>query len=874
MTQGSHGTVVNNGSNVRYTPNANFHGSDSFTYTISDGHGGTDTATVTVTVNSVSDPPAAMDDVTSTNEDTPVPVDVLANDTDPDGDILTVTSVTQGTHGTVVNNGSDVSYVPNANFHGSDSFTYTVSDGHGGMDTATVTVMVGAVNDPPVALDDAASTQEDSPVTVDVLINDTDVDGDALMIVGTSAAANGTVEVNIDGTITYTPAPGFNGPDSFTYTVSDGHGGTGTATVTVTVMAVGDWIDVITYAAEEITPVSAVLHGLLADEGEGPCEASFQYWQLASTDVLKTAPLGNVRTGDHFRTLVTGLKPATTYRYFAFARNSSGFARGAPVEFTTPARLTVSSTEGGTVVMPGIGEFFYPTPGDVVVSAVVTDPNYYFWCWQGTAAAKIQDINLPNTTVFVDGDDTLTAAFLKKTVVLPDDRGPASCRCTEFSTSQYWVLGGPAHELDAALKHVYDITGVSPGGRPPLPGTSLAEDTLPVANERWWPTDVLWGSDRSGLLLPDGLCPSVHVWVSGYMRTRVSVQMTWHPAEGIVSEIFTEGMPYEPVLENVEPTPLAPPHLVQEFTLDDGWHHSTYTWELSPGVEIVTFNIRGRIVVDTLIVDTCTVMPVWSDIIHVDDNALSDPGPNDISISDPLECGTPQRPFDSIQEGIDFATDGALVLVHDGRYTEIIDLSGKAITVAAQWLVDPNILGPSIIDSLGFGPVVRMTSGEGHNCLLSGFTILGNREPNRPTVSCNGSGALISHCAVCGNMSLGDLGATVVCMASETKFINCTLTGNRTGPGSAVFWFVDSPNVRVLNTIVWGNDGPAMAVLSGSRPGYITATSREDGRAPASLTCPRTLRIPDAGTTRALATISLTTSGHRAIITCAAATAG
>ncbi len=818
VTQGTHGTVVNNGSNVSYAPNANFHGSDSFTYAVSDGHGGTDTATVSVTVSSINDSPVAVDDAVSTNEDTPITIDVLANDMDVDGDTLTITSVTQGIHGTVVNNGSNVGYTPTANFHGPDSFTYTISDGHGGTDTATVTVMVVSANDPPVAVDDAASTQEDASVTVEVLMNDTDVDGDTLTVVGTSSTTNGTVVVNPDGTITYTPGDGFSGPDSFTYTVSDGHGGTGTATVTITVASVLDWIDVITQAADRITPTSAMLHGLLADEGEGPCEASFQYWILGSTDVLKTVPLSNIRTGKLWETLVTGLKPGTTYRYFAFARNSWGFARGVPVDFTTPVRLAVSSTKGGTVVAPGLGEFLYPKPGDVAVTATVTDPNYYFWCWQGTAAAKVQDINQPNTTVFVDGNDTLIAAFLKNTNDLPDDRGPASCRCTEFSTSQYWVLGDPSYQPDAALQHVYDITGVSPGGRPPLPGTSLAEDSLPVVSERWWPTDVLWHSDRTGLLLPDGLRPSVRVWVSGYLRTKVTVQMTWHPVEGIDSEVFTKDMPYEPVFENVEPTPLAPPHVEQESTLDNGWRHVTYVWELSPGAEIVTFAIRGRIVVDTLIVDTCTIMPAWSDIIHVDDNARFDPGPNDITISDPLEIGTPQHPFDSIQEGIDFARDGDLVLVHDGRYTETIDLSGKAITVATQWLVDPNILGPSIIDSLGMGPVVRMASGEGNNCLLSGFTILGNREPNRPTVSCNGSGALISHCAICGNMSLGDLGATVVCMDSEMKFINCTLTGNRTGPNGAVFWFVDSPSVRVLNTIIWGNDGPAMAVLSGSAP--------------------------------------------------------
>ena len=179
-----------------YTPSANFHGSDSFTYTISDGHGGTDTATVTVTVGSANDPPEAVDDTTSTDEDTPVPVNVLANDTDVDGDTLTVASVTQGSHGAVVNNGSNVSYTPSANFHGSDSFTYMISDGHGGTDTATVTVTVGSVNDPPVAVDDTTSTDEDTPVPVNVLANDTDSDGDTLTVASVTQGSHGTVVNN------------------------------------------------------------------------------------------------------------------------------------------------------------------------------------------------------------------------------------------------------------------------------------------------------------------------------------------------------------------------------------------------------------------------------------------------------------------------------------------------------------------------------------------------------------------------------------------------------------------------------------------------------------------------------------------------------
>jgi hypothetical protein len=241
VTQPTHGTVTNNSTDITYTPDLNYNGTDSFTYTVSDGNGAYDTATVSMTVNAVNDNPVANDDTASTDEDTAVNVDVLSNDTDVDtGDTLTVDSVTQPTHGTVINNGTDITYTPDLNYNGTDSFTYTVSDGNGAYDTATVTMTVNAVNDNPVANDDTASTDEDTAVNVDVLSNDSDVDtGDTLTVDSVTQPTHGTVTNN--GTdITYTPDLNYNGTDSFTYTVSDGNGGTDTATVTMTVNAVND----------------------------------------------------------------------------------------------------------------------------------------------------------------------------------------------------------------------------------------------------------------------------------------------------------------------------------------------------------------------------------------------------------------------------------------------------------------------------------------------------------------------------------------------------------------------------------------------------------------------------------------------------------
>ncbi len=214
-------------------PATNFNGTDTFTYTVSDGHGGTATAIVTVTVTPVNDPPVAGDDSATTPEDTAVMVSVLGNDSDVDGDTLSVASVTQGAHGTVAINGDGtVTYTPAPNFNGTDTFTYTVSDGFTA-DEAEVTVTVAPVNDAPVALDDTATTDAGTPVTVPVLTNDTDIDGDTLTVTAVGSAGNGSAVLSADGTVTYTPAPGFSGTDTFSYTVVDGNGGEASAVVTV-----------------------------------------------------------------------------------------------------------------------------------------------------------------------------------------------------------------------------------------------------------------------------------------------------------------------------------------------------------------------------------------------------------------------------------------------------------------------------------------------------------------------------------------------------------------------------------------------------------------------------------------------------------------
>jgi|GEM_PF-1247577 len=180
--------------------------------------------------------PVTANDTLTTSVGVAASVQPLLNDSDPDGDALTITAVGTPAHGTVSLVGGTITYTPTAGYVGADSFTYTVSDGKGGTKTGTVNVTVQGANQAPVAVNDSATTSAGQAVTFNPLSNDSDPDGDTLVISSVGAAANGIV-TKTNNAITYTPANGFTGVDSFTYTISDGRGGTKTATVTVTVTA-------------------------------------------------------------------------------------------------------------------------------------------------------------------------------------------------------------------------------------------------------------------------------------------------------------------------------------------------------------------------------------------------------------------------------------------------------------------------------------------------------------------------------------------------------------------------------------------------------------------------------------------------------------
>ena len=233
----------------------------------------TSTALLLSVVEAPNNAPVAVDDAVTIDENTTVLIDAAANDTDPDGDPLTVATVAGPANGTAAVEDGRVRYTPFPNFVGTDAFAYVVSDGRGGTGEGQITVAVQDVAVAPVARNDARTTRQGEAVTVRPLRNDSDPQGDALTLVSVGSPAGGTASVSGDGVL-YTPAPDYIGRDSFSYTVRDASGNASTATITAIVLA-GPTLPGTTVYAEDF-------------EGDGPPPG----WSDPTTD---TAPATGAR---------------------------------------------------------------------------------------------------------------------------------------------------------------------------------------------------------------------------------------------------------------------------------------------------------------------------------------------------------------------------------------------------------------------------------------------------------------------------------------------------------------------------------------------------------------------------------------------------
>ncbi len=390
-----------------YTPAADFHGEDSFSYTVTDG-AATATGTVSLTVSPENDGPVVgAVDLGATAEDTTFTFsadDLLAQASDVDGDALTVTSVSvDPAYGTLVDNGAgSYSFTPAENWHGSDvPFSFTVSDGTESV-TSTATLEVTAVNDGPVAVEDRFAGGEDRALSGAVLDNDRDVDGDSLSVVaGTyETAEGGTVVLAADGRFTYTPAADFHGEDSFSYTVTDG-AATATGTVSLTVSPENDGpvvgaVDLgataedttFTFSADDllaqasdvdgdaltVTSVSVdPAYGTLVDNGAGSYSFTpAENWHGSDVPFSFTVSDGTENVTSTATLEVTAVNDGPVAVEDRFAGGEDRALSGAVLDndrdvdgdSLSVVAGTYETAEGGTVVLAADGRFTYTPAAD------------------------------------------------------------------------------------------------------------------------------------------------------------------------------------------------------------------------------------------------------------------------------------------------------------------------------------------------------------------------------------------------------------------------------------------------------------------------------------------------------------------------------
>lgn len=415
--------------------------------------------------------PVVVDDSATTDEDTAIVIDVLANDSDPDRGTLTVVEATAPNGSVVINEDGTLTYTPAPDYNGPDTIRYTVADDDGNRAPGAVSVRVEPVNDAPVANPDSGSTAEDTPFTIDPTANDTDVDGDAVTVGALGDPAHGSATLNADGTVTYTPNPGFVGEDTIPYTADDGNGGQTRGEIVVTVTedtSDAGRIDV------DVFPVAP--EDQAADPLDGFDEDPDPFDDLDS--VTGTGGADSLATGDDADTIFAG-------------GGDDSVDPGIDDDFVDlgDGNDALSDLQGADTVLGGAGDDTVNVGTNTFSDYVGDDPSFL----PGTVLNDLGFAADPNTD---DGRDSVLGGAGDDAIQTGDDRdtvdGGAGADSIDAGIDDDSVLGG---EGDDSIIGAHGSDTLDGGaGDDLLDGANIA--SLALTDE----TDPVAFNDRDSLL--------------------------------------------------------------------------------------------------------------------------------------------------------------------------------------------------------------------------------------------------------------------------------------------------------------------------------------------------------------------------------------
>lgn len=434
--------------------------------------------------------------------------------------------------------------------------------------------------------------------------------------------------------------------------------------------------------------------------------------------------------------------------------------------------VTISSSSGGSVTMPGEGSFQYER-GTVISVQAFAQADYHFVNWTGAAVAagKVANPNAAETTVTLDDDYTLQANF---------EADPVE----QYTIS---VSAGPNGSVSPAG------TVVKGHGQNQ---TFVASPDAAYAVDRWYLDDAETQFGGTFYTLYD-------------IRSDHTVHVTFAPVHYIITVSAGPGGSVSP-----------------GGTIAKG-HDESQQFVATPesGYRVKRWYLDGSAAQDGG--DTFTLENIRSDhkvlvvfmpaigVIYVNDDAPEDPAPNDPGDSDPNEDGSLAHPFDAVQEAIAVAADGDAVVILPGTYYENLDLLGKNITVTSLGSNYQNALTSTIINGTWPGAVATFSSGEGPTCVLNGLTLTGGRALNGAGIYIgNSSAPTIANCMIVGNVAVD--GGGIYCRNAGFTAINCTISNNRATEGGGLH--LRNAHAVITNCIVWDNSAGQIHVRSGSEP--------------------------------------------------------